>query len=587
MSLVSLTNLFRIDDDKTKTAKSTMPQTPTDGATPDPKVKIITKPPKKSRNYVHKRKPLNCDFYKKMYNYFNKDKKTNSPTKRDVGHLRCKISKFFTDKNSSRISDIRWKNGLILYTDILEVYEQNPSNFTTSGKINEVLEPFKRDELLIENQILKHFGIKFRTKKLEPLDNIMLNKIDWKEFLTLNYLPVREFIREMHHQKEIFRRGKKYKAKTPSNLARVEQFKKMMKYFISKNERVLLYASAQYYLQRQIDEKKETLVDNPALDEKLSRYFTSKMIDTDKIRKSLGVNSMVKKRQPPAMPAVFNPPHETTGVRDKINNRRNKQIITTKGNRPGARVGHMDHKVTTKRGKNGTATERAKKGISDFDAFSTNIITQPPVRVNMPNLAAPELPKNQIKPFEDATKLQDPSFPLHTDLPKFSGINLRGLTGGIQSLKLPNSNDRAIKSEASDKQPSSKFSIYDGVNSDPKANLGANSKLKADESSDPRDQKKQAQACIPKSSDGDRNVFFDKETPKIRDFTLGSNFKIDSFDANQGGVDSITRVNIHSFSKIYHDSRAPVSDLRGPELENELGEIGHAVASKDPLTQLE
>ena len=533
--------------------------------------KAAPKRKKKTRSYVHKRRPLNCDFYKKMHDYFLQGTgqgKGKGSSKRNIGHLRCKISKFFTDPSKARPKSIRWKNGLVLYEDILEVYDENPKNFDTSGMDEKVLGPFVRDERAIEAQLTRHFGMKLRSQKLKPLNNVMLNKIDWKALVTKNYPLMQQFIKEMEHEKEIFRRGSQYKKENAKNKARVSQFIALMKYFIEKNERVLLYASTQYYLEMEIKDGKGEYKDDPAMSKKLHKYFTSKMTDGDRIKKSLGVVTEKRKR----VPVVRREESSGLGVSDlttRIKRDDRGRAVTT-AQLAGVRktdIGAFN--IPGQKPGKAARSERLKKGISDFDAFTPSAVTPVPARpLKIPKESTSGKPGDQktgqglasgISAFYDFSISENPMFS--------SKLNISRVTGFDSSFKLPQSNqkfipvdDDAVVDQKSDKT-SSRYSIYD------------DSRKKAGESV------KSGEKANPPSSDNSKEFKIDrlvreKAHPGITEFnSVGEVINVESFGA-------ISQAPPSNLSKVYSFGRIINECLNNPRSDPKIRSFGRTIDPK-------
>jgi hypothetical protein len=153
-----------------------------------------------------KRKPLSNLFYKDLLDYLTDT--LGNPNKREISHLRCKMSKFFAKREHNGIESIklRWKNGMILYEDLYSIYVTNPDILLVSSDCDSVKTPYMNEENIIQNQLNQLFGLSLTTKERFILDHKLLMSIDWPEYCTEVLKSLPEYIKEIRKQIDLFER---------------------------------------------------------------------------------------------------------------------------------------------------------------------------------------------------------------------------------------------------------------------------------------------------------------------------------------------------------------------------------------------
>lgn len=157
------------------------------------------------KNY-RKRKALSNKFYRDMLAYITNT--IGNPNQRKISHLRCKMSKFFLNKGNqdTKTINLRWRNGIINFEDLYTVYRTDPNLLLVSSSTDTPKTPHKKQEITIQDQLSKTFELELTVRERIPLDERLLNYIDWPSLMYILHIQLDSYLKVVEHQKEIFRR---------------------------------------------------------------------------------------------------------------------------------------------------------------------------------------------------------------------------------------------------------------------------------------------------------------------------------------------------------------------------------------------
>lgn len=138
---------------------------------------------KSTKRNPNKRKPLSNTFYKDLLEYIKET--LGNPNNRQISHLRCKMSKFFAQRDSNGVENIklRWKNGMIIFEDLYSIYLVDPTKLLVSNVNDSVKTPHPKEEAKIEKQLEEIYGLQLSIKEKFQIDNDLLNRIDWPDYI--------------------------------------------------------------------------------------------------------------------------------------------------------------------------------------------------------------------------------------------------------------------------------------------------------------------------------------------------------------------------------------------------------------------
>lgn len=201
----------------------------------------------------NKRKPLSNTFYKDLLEYIKET--LGNPNNRQISHLRCKMSKFFAQRDSNGVENIklRWKNGMIIFEDLYSVYLVDPTKLLVSNVNDSVKTPHPKEEAKIEKQLEEIYGLQLSIKEKFQMDNDLLNRIDWPDYIQAIYHSLGFFIKSAERQKEIFRRMEDDVEITPENINKGERFLVQLKLKNLNLEKALIYANVHYKVNEGFD----------------------------------------------------------------------------------------------------------------------------------------------------------------------------------------------------------------------------------------------------------------------------------------------------------------------------------------------